>query len=73
MRLSIPRSRLELTWQLASSVPWLSCRQIHRLTGASVQTVANHRTLGHRLKTTCPRLRLYRLPLNEARQLVKRL
>jgi len=68
MRLNTSRRNLELSWQLSSSSPFLSCREIARLTKVSVQTSANHRALGQILKAKFPRLRLWKLSLVDARR-----
>lgn len=71
MRCNTSRENLETCWRLSACCLWLSCRAIARLTGTSVMTSANHRHLGLSLRARYPRLRLYRLPLQEARRIVK--
>jgi hypothetical protein len=64
-------SQMERAW-LRSLAPWLSCREIARDTGVSIQTAANLRRFAKEFQHRWPKLQLCRIRLVEARAIRKK-
>jgi hypothetical protein len=66
MRCNVSPNALQLTFHLAASVSWLSCRRIAKFTGTSIQTVANYRKLANKLRKRLHDVTLHTLTIKNA-------